>query len=52
MVKCGFTNCEEEAIGEAHFPGIDKWSPRCKVHYEILRMRMKVRLLGESAEVE
>lgn len=48
-MNCSHTGCNLDAIGEAYFPGIDKWYPYCETHYENLaRGGMKVRRLGES----
>lgn len=45
-MKCGFGDCDREAIGEAYFPGIDKWHPLCTLHYAShAKGGMKVRLL-------
>ena len=48
-MKCGFVDCNEEAIGEAYFPGIDKWHPLCRAHYGThKRGGMKVRLFEDT----
>jgi len=43
---CNHTECERKAIGEAYYPGVDKWVPYCAVHLGT-RKHMKKRQLSE-----
>ena len=48
-MKCKQTNCEKEAVGEAYYPGIDKWHPYCQDHYDT-RGRMKRRKFTQDSD--